>query len=353
MIGRAWGMLRTLAREVRLNGAQARADSGKGYFRQTCEILWLRKRGFNTKDYYVLELHRHDANGYMGSLDYGRVNRYLNPRHTGVVPFNKWVMAVFLHGAGIPVPRNLGVLHYLWGWRQSGAPLKSVDDFRELLAGISDGVVCKPLDGGKGQGVLVLTSYDPERDMVQVASGRELRLPECWAELADDPQGYLVQGRLKPHRVLHRVYGGSVNTVRISTVIDDDGNVDPQLAVFRVGSGGSAIDNMSAGGLAAMVDLESGRCGAAVRMHGSERHAHHPDTGAMIEGLTIPEWQDIVDIARRAHSVLPFPRTLGWDVALTEDGPVIIEVNGNEAVVAFQKTGWRLLDGPLGRICVD
>ena len=53
----------------------------------------------------------------------------------------------------------------------------------------------------------------------------------------------------------------------------------------------------------------------------------HPDTGEAFDGVVLPDWAD----ARRmvcaaAKQFLPV-RTLGWDVAFTPGGPIIVEGN--------------------------
>jgi hypothetical protein len=70
----------------------------------------------------------------------------------------------------------------------------------------------------------------------------------------------------------------------------------------------------------------------------------HPDTGAVIRGLEVPFWQEAVALACKAHSQA-FTRFafLGWDLALTADGPVILETNSGWGALFHQ-----MLDGPLG-----
>lgn len=343
-------MLSHLLREVRRYGAATRAATGKGIARQIAEILRLRFRGFSPADYYLLALHSSDTDGYVGTLRYARLVRYLNPKQVGVVPFNKWVMSTFLYGAGLPVPGNHGVLHPSWGWRRAAGPLRTVHDLRELLTGIAGGTIFKPLDGGKGKGIRLITGFDVDDDAVALPSGDTQSLAQLWDDLASDADGYLVQEQLHGCRTLQQVHPKSLNTVRVTTLIGDDGVIRHQLALFRSGASGAVVDNMSAGGLACKVDLDSGRCGKLVMEHGDECYSCHPDTGIQVEGLQVPFWADILDLTIRAHGVIPFPRVLSWDVAVTDEGPLFVEVNGHDPVAAFQKAGWRLLDGPLGQI---
>ncbi len=55
----------------------------------------------------------------------------------------------------------------------------------------------------------------------------------------------------------------------------------------------------------------------------------HPQSGEQIAGFELPHWAQVTTEAVRAHRLVPFPRTLGWDVAIDERGPVILEVNSD------------------------
>lgn len=55
---------------------------------------------------------------------------------------------------------------------------------------------------------------------------------------------------------------------------------------------------------------------------------HHPRTGLPLDGFEVPHWSAAVELARRAHAdAFREFRALGWDVAVTADGPVLLEAN--------------------------
>lgn len=102
----------------------------------------------------------------------------------------------------------------------------------------------------------------------------------------------------------------------------------------------STVDNLCAGGLGADLDVANGRLGAARTLEPrSPLYSHHPDTGAALLGTIIPRWPEVAALALRAHAPVPDIATLGWDVALTASGPLLLETNPNWGVH---------LDTPLG-----
>lgn len=130
-----------------------------------------------------------------------------------------------------------------------------------------------------------------------------------------------------------RLHPNSVNTVRFPTFrLDDRVHIFPPY--LRMGQGGSIVDNAGSGGVFGLVDLETGRVYAACDELGNSYEVH-PDTKEQIIGFTVPRWEEAVALAKELITVLPTVRWVGWDLALTDDGWVMIE--GNErAQFVFQ-----------------
>jgi hypothetical protein len=63
-----------------------------------------------------------------------------------------------------------------------------------------------------------------------------------------------------------------------------------------------------------------------------------------IAGIEIPFWHESVELVVRAHA-MAFAKFvfLGWDVALTKEGPLLLETNSGWGAIFHQ-----MLDGPLG-----
>jgi hypothetical protein len=101
-------------------------------------------------------------------------------------------------------------------------------------------------------------------------------------------------------------------------------------AALRIATGDTATDNFSQGNMIAPIHLGSGRLGsAAYKKEGvGVRLDFHPATRAPISGQIVPLWQEALSEVQKAAAFLPWTPVLGWDVAITPSGPVIVEANG-------------------------
>lgn len=137
----------------------------------------------------------------------------------------------------------------------------------------------------------------------------------------------LLQERLANHPALTRLAGRGLATIRMVTCSRVGEPPDLFMATFRMPTGDSRVDNFAAGGLAAPVHLATGRLGVAVRKSGVSDTPTHPDTGGRIEGTALPCWNEARELVTQAHGRFGDLRFVGWDVAITADGPVLIEAN--------------------------
>lgn len=186
----------------------------------------------------------------------------------------------------------------------------------------------KPLDGQQGVG-----AQRWEFDSVGHRwTRRGVRLDE--AELLEVIDGlrrgrsYLVQRCLENHRELAEFCGRTLSTFRVVTALEGEGPARVVCVGLKVGRVGAEVDNRHAGGLVCGVDMESGRLLAGVSGSSAQMHRTHPDHGGPLEGRRLTVHRDVVALAVRAHRALPhLPVSLGWDVAATPAGPVLIEAN--------------------------
>jgi hypothetical protein len=157
-------------------------------------------------------------------------------------------------------------------------------------------------------------------------------------------RGWIVQPRIRSHPDLEKISSpGVLATIRAVTFMVDG---KPQLlfAALRIPVGDNVTDNFSHGAMGnvtAPIDPLTGEIGAC---RGSRNRAWpeivdvvlHPDTGNPIQGSRVPLWEDVLDLLDRGQRSLPLLKTLGWDIAVTEHGPVVVETNATYDVDVLQ-----------------
>ncbi len=187
-------------------------------------------------------------------------------------------------------------------------------DLEELFAFLNgkQAVFLKPIEGSSGVGV---TKYTPADWADADAFLRAVR--------AAGPS--VLEDCVVQHERMNALNPGSVNTVRIATLIGDkqQGIV---YAFLRIGNG-KVMDNVDCGGMAARVDLDSGRLLTVAADKLGHVFTHHPITNTPIIGFELPHFEQAKDMCLEAMRMVPQLRYVAWDVALTPDGPTMIEGN--------------------------
>ncbi|HSH81145.1 MAG TPA: sugar-transfer associated ATP-grasp domain-containing protein, partial [Herpetosiphonaceae bacterium] len=141
--------------------------------------------------------------------------------------------------------------------------------------------------------------------------------------------GYLLQAKVQQHPFLSELAPSTTNTVRVVTFLDHTNTVHIHFTILRLGRQGNVADNWDRGGISVAIDPATGVLGAGVLKpkYGGRWLEVHPDSGVRFTGQQLPYWEEIVALCRQAARVLPKVRSIGWDVAITPTGPVLIEGN--------------------------
>ncbi len=184
------------------------------------------------------------------------------------------------------------------------------------LASLCEGqtqLIGKPLEGSSGQGILKYTAKDWQNGPAALKE-----------KLLKDGIGILEEIVVQ-HPDMAKLCPTSVNTCRIATLLGDkqQGIV---YAFLRIGNG-KVMDNVDCGGMAARVDLASGKLLTVGADKQGNTFTVHPMTGTPIVGFTVPYWEEAKAMCLRAAQKVPQMRFVAWDVAITPEGPLFIEGN--------------------------
>ncbi len=178
-------------------------------------------------------------------------------------------------------------------------------------------VVTKTPGGVGGNGITV-------RDTSEVTDVAALR-----RALLDSGET-LVEGAIEQHADMARLYPRSVNSLRVVTYLDPQGEVHVLASVLKIGNGG-VIDNFSNGGMYTMLD-ERGRALHAAADEAGNPFDVHPATGVEITGFEVPLYDDVLALADRLARRVPELPYIGWDIAITPERAIVIEGNHNTGV---------------------
>lgn len=282
---------------------------------------WL--KGFTTEHVLLFNLNRDNWTGYLQDALRYRITLETN-RHVWPILHDKVIFDAYMRDR-LPVPETLFYI-------TEGKFNHCRPDYgrRQFLDEVARGqrFVLKPAQGAMGTGLFFV---QPDPAGVSV-NGKAQPLAE-FEKFLDRLPYHLCCRFIDQHPVIAEVYPHSVNTLRISVYLDDDGQPRMLAPVLRAGSKHSApLDSFFKGGILAMVDEATGRCirGLSRNDDGGMREiSAHPETGDSFIGKEIPHWQEIRQTLFDFHRANPGFDLVGWDVLVAPDRFYVIEGNHN------------------------
>jgi hypothetical protein len=294
--------------------------------------MW--RRGFVSEAYLLHSFHENDPGKYVSDLvrlrKACRFNGYFS-----IMLMDKLYLAKMLNCFAEHLPVIYGLIRNRRWHRLDGGPAETIESVADLCRA-RGAIVIKPIVGTCGADVLIVRSWG-DGWMVN----RHVFTREGFVSRVADLDGYLATEFVYQHSYAAVVYPESTNTVRILTLWDDETD-GPFIAaaVHRFGTQRSApVDNWTAGGLSAMVDVETGRIGKAVGYPEKGRiqtFANHPETLRPIEGTCVPAWSMVKSRILAMARTLPFVPYIGWDLVVTADGFKVIEGNNCPGINLIQ-----------------
>ncbi len=138
----------------------------------------------------------------------------------------------------------------------------------------------------------------------------------------------IVEELIRQHDALNALYPDSVNTIRIASVLTDDG-VILLNSCMRIGNGG-VIDNFCQGGMTAQIDYETGKIETPAVDKEKNVYDKHPITGVPFVGYQMPHWELMKETLKKMALLDPDAVFVGWDMAITPDGVDMVECNNHQ-----------------------
>lgn len=338
-----------------LNGSAIKRRTGKGIIRQIREQIELALRcAILSPWYYIFELHDDDkkrhAGEYLNRLETkAGLYRFLRDYNGGLpVPAERSTPCISDKSRFMARCREHGIMTAPVFFKIMGEKVTAVD---WNGAGLPEtDLFVKPSHGRGGRNAtrwIYLGSGQYRRNDGEILTGNQLleRL-----RLESRQKAFLIQPRLLNHEDIADLANGTLATVRVMSCRNEQGEFEVTNAVFRMARKKSVVvDNFHAGGIAANVDIRTGELGrgtgGAWGATADGWYERHCETEVQILHRRLPCWPALVDLVQYAHArAFSDQVVIGWDVALLNSGPCIMEANKAPDLDIIQRVG----GGPVG-----
>lgn len=322
-------------------------------FRQRIMILFdyihlYRTKGLNMDEYYEFEFENRSkefCKTFLGINEQRYYLDYLNPIKYYSIARNKYFAHKLLENTGV---KKTPLYCY---YQPEGKVLNST----EVASTISDVLkilkaknvtqcVIKDTENSHGEGVIVVKNIE------YLNNDCKLHYFNGKTEVLSNVLGkypLLFEGLVYQTKQFNLLNESSVNTVRFMTTLYPNGEAKIIATFIKIGRAGKCVDNAGDGGnIDVCVDLKTGEIKYAIQYDGWRKIKDidkHPDSGNQLNGLVIEKWESIKQEVLKFQQAFPYCKAAGWDIAITDQGPVVIEVNDfwDRTGQYFIRKGWR------------
>lgn len=329
-------------------------DPNKKHFLQICKeitVLLLLKK--EIPKYYLKHFYKKEFKNYRNYLGTRHGNLIHNSKklhkyeHTSLMA-NKLAFSLYCEKYLLNTPKLIG-----YNFRTSffyNNTLEKINTKEDLSiffikafnqSGL-DELFIRPLSSLGGKGCFKLKkddiSLESEYNFVEVLKG-----------------SFLFTELINQHPEINAIHDKSINTIRLITYIDDNNNVHIIAGLMRFGIGDSVVDNAASGGFFIGINLKDGTLkekGYRSMEYGGNEVREHPNSSFKLAGFKIPYFKEACELVIKAVQYIP-NRFIGWDIALTPNGPILIEANENPDLHMTDVTYDGLLRNPHIKNLID
>ena len=323
--------------------------TSKGVLSILFDYLPLRvKRGILFEEY--IDFHLYDApkdikDCFLGVKEQWRLLEVLNPRKYFIVARNKYFAHMFLEAVNVPTAELYCYYNPEYNLCDNAyISCRVYDTVRILKEKSVKQCVIKTTEDSHGDNVIVIKNieYIQNDCLLLCFDGEIIKLSSIMGK-----KPLIFEKLIKQTSQFSSFNPTSVNTVRFMTTLYPSGEAKIIGAFIKIGREGRCVDNAGNGGnVDACIDVRSGEIVSAYRFENFQNMVSvkcHPDTNTQISGIFIDRWNEICSQIIRFQQAMPFVKAVGWDIAITDYGPVVIEFNDfwDRTGQIFIGKGWR------------
>lgn len=336
-------------------------EHGVGPFTQFRQVLDLRlkKTGLHPREYYDFELYdpRYSPTeraAFVGTQGSKALNEKLSPaelrQHANFMN-DKVMLASYLGALGISATETQAVVDKR---RRFGTlpVLRTTEEITHFL--LNDAVYpifAKPAMGSLSVGSALIDGVDTEGRSLRLANGESVDMAEFVAEVIADhaAKGFLFQTAVRQHPAMTEIAGPALGTIRTVTVTEEADTPRVLYVLWKIPAPRAMSDNFwQDGSMLAAIDMETGKITSVRKGTGLETDyiENHPVSGKPLVGFQMPHWEELKALAESAHALFPLSGVLGWDIGMSDKGPVIVECNDAPFHTLYQLASGEGLNNP-------
>jgi len=314
-----------------------------------CDYIALfRAKGLTPEEYFEFEFDKRSEEFRRDFLGLNEQRLYLdllNPLKYFSLARNKFIAHKMLENTGV---RTSELYCYYQPEATYAENPECAGDLSAVLRILkSKGVqscVIKTTESSHGDNVWVIQDIEYQDDdaILKRFDGQELTLSSILGDNA-----LIFESVVRQTEQFAAFNASSVNTVRFMTALYPDGSAKVIATFIKIGRAGRCVDNAGGGGnVDVCVDVATGEICYAIQFdgwHHVKEIDSHPDSGSPLNGVVIENWESIKAEVTRFQQAFPYCKVAGWDIAITDKGPVVIEVNDfwDRTGQFFIRRGWR------------
>ena len=307
-----------------------------------------RAKGITCEEYYEFEFEKRSVEfkkTFLGLNEQRYYLDYLNPIKYYSLARNKYMAHKMLEETGV---RKSELYCYYMPEAAYIASDENAGDIQDVLRilkskGLNECVI-KTTESSHGDNVWVIKAIQYEENDATLIrfDGAELKLSSVLGK-----ESLIFESVVRQTKQFVNFNASSVNTVRFMTTLWPDGSARVIATWFKVGRAGKCVDNAGCGGnIDAGVKVDTGEIYNVMQFDGWRKAKgieSHPDSGAQLNGVIIKNWEAIKAEVIKFQQAFPYCKAAGWDIAITDEGPVVIEVNDfwDRTGQYFIGHGWR------------
>lgn len=246
-----------------------------------------------------------------------------------VITADKFYFNIFLNKFSIPTPniflyiKDKEILYVNNKFIEDLELIEKEERLKFIFSRDMD-AFAKPSDGQLGNGIFSLLIKDKKiyvdnkplelHDLIKIVTSAD----------------YLIQERIVQHPLMASLCSSTLNSIRLQTVRDNNGNIIPFGAGLRIGREGNNVDNWAKGGVFVGINMNNGKLNKTgfLKPKFGTSLTKHPDTNIIFENFEIPFFKKAISLACELHKKMYRCHSVGWDIAISNDGPIFIEGNG-------------------------